>query len=101
VPDPEDVDLSKLSEPEEIRIIKHLNSFPSVVAESALALEPHRITYYLTDLAGMLHSYYNRFRFINEDDTELTRARLCMAQACKNIIGTGLGLAGVSAPERM
>jgi arginyl-tRNA synthetase len=97
---PEKARVSMLTEPEEIRIIKHVNAFPSVVSESALALEPHRITYFLTELASLIHSYYNKFRFVS-DDIELTMARLLMADVCKKVLKQGLELAGVSAPEKM
>jgi len=95
-----DVTLSKLETAEEMSIIKFLESFPVVVEGSALNFEPHRIAYYLQELAGLFHSFYNRNRVIGED-AELSAARLfllkCTAQTLKN----GLLLLGVSAPERM
>ncbi len=96
----EDVDLSKLQDPEEMKILKLLAGFPDMVAQSALALEPHRISYYLTELAGLLHKYYTKHRFIG-DDPEVTQARLLLADVIKTVLKNGLGLLGVSAPEKM
>jgi len=94
------ISLSKLDTPEEMSLIKFLDTFPEVVEGSALHFEPHRITYYLQELAGLFHSFYNKNRVIGED-AELSAARLfllkCTAQTLKN----GLLLLGVSAPERM
>jgi len=94
------ISLAKLETAEEMALIKFLDSFPETVEGSALNFEPHRITYYLQELAGLFHSFYNRNRVIG-DDAELSAARLfllkCTAQTLKN----GLLLLGVSAPERM
>ena len=94
------VDTSRLEAPEEIKLMKVLAEFPIVVSGAADALEPHRVSYYLTELASLLHSYYTKYRFI-EDDAELCRARLLLAQAVKNVFAAGLDLLGVSAPEKM
>ncbi|WP_179944516.1 arginine--tRNA ligase [Geobacter pickeringii] len=92
--------LERLGTPEEMAIVKLLASFPEVVEGAALAFEPHRITYYLQELAGSFHSFYNKNRVITED-VELAGVRLhllaCVARTLKN----GLGLLGVSAPEKM
>ena len=99
-PDPADVSLCRLETAEEMIIVKELAAFPEVVEGSALNFEPHRITYYLQELAGQFHSFYNKNRVITED-SELTGARLylltCVAVTLKN----GLSLLGVSAPEKM
>ncbi len=100
IEDPNNVDVTKLSQVEEIEILKHLSSFPDVIEESAKNLEPHHISYYLTDLAGLLHTYYAKHRFIS-DDIELTKARLLIAMAIKITIAKGLELLGVNAPEKM
>ncbi len=94
------VNVSLLTAPEELKLMKMLSEFPVVVGQAAEALEPHRVSYYLTDLASMLHSYYTRYRFI-EDDVDLSRARLLLARAMRNVFAAGLDLLGVSAPERM
>ena len=94
------ISLEKLATNEEMAIIKMLNTFPEIVAGSALNFEPHRITYFLQELAGQFHSFYNRNRVIGED-YELSVARLfllkCTAQTLKN----ALTILGISAPERM
>ncbi len=97
---PESVNLSLVDDPEEMKILKFLAVFPETVAKSAGALEPHRISYYLTELAGMLHKYYTTHRFIG-DDPELTQARLLLAQVVKTVLRNGLALLGVTAPEKM
>jgi arginyl-tRNA synthetase len=89
-----------LSQGEEIALMKALARYPEVVQESALNLAPHRITYYLMDLASLFHTYYNKHRVLS-DDTALTAARLALIQAVQKVIRNGLGLLGVSAPEQM
>jgi arginyl-tRNA synthetase len=92
--------LERLSLPEELTILKLLATYPDVVEAAALHLEPHRITYFLTELAGQLHSYYYKHRFIS-DDEELTQARLLLVQGIKAILDHGLALLGVESPESM
>ncbi len=95
-----EIDLRKLESQEELAIIKTLSVFTEIVEGSALNFEPHRITYFLQELAGQFHSFYNKNRVIGEDP-ELTIARLfllkCIAQTLKN----ALSILGISAPERM
>ncbi len=97
---PGQVDLSLLKDPEEIRLLKLVAAFPETVASSATALEPHRISYYLTELAGLLHKYYTTHRFIG-DDPGTTQARLLLAAVIKTVLKNGLYLLGVNAPEKM
>lgn len=97
---PEGYDPSLLATPEDLRLLKLLDFFPQMVEEAAEALEPHRITYYLLDLAEALHDYYTKHRFISEN-RDLSRARLALARAVKQVLLNGLNLLGVSAPERM
>jgi arginyl-tRNA synthetase len=85
---------------EEENLIEKAAHFPTIISEAARQREPHRLTGYLLDMAGMFHSYYNRRRFI-DDDPELSQARLAMAQGIKYVLGHGLVLLGVSAPEHM
>jgi arginyl-tRNA synthetase len=92
--------LSRLNLPEEMALIKELSLFPEVVENSARFLEPHRITYYLTQLASTFHGYYNHHRMIQEN-TDLARARLYLALAVRIVLRNGLELLGVSAPEKM
>jgi len=92
--------ISVLSEPEEIQILKILASYPDVVRSGAELLEPHRITYFLMNLAAAFHSYYNKHRVLS-DDSAVTKGRLCLVLAIKKVIRNGLKLLGVSAPEKM
>jgi arginyl-tRNA synthetase len=91
---------ARLIEPEEIRLIKLMGRYPEVVEKSALSMEPHRITFFLMDLAAAFHAYYNRHRVLGEDP-DLSRARLLLVTAIQMVIRNGLTLLGVSAPERM
>jgi len=92
--------VSRLSETEELAIIKNLLAFPALVTSAARDLEPHRLIFYLLDLAAMFHSYYNKYRIISED-LELSRARLLFAAAIRVVIRNGLSMIGVAAPEKM
>ncbi len=94
------IPLDKLDSSEEMSLIKLLGQFPEVVEGSALNFEPHRITYYLQELAGLFHSFYNKHRVIGEDP-ELSAARLLLLKCTAQTLKNGLTLLGVSAPERM
>jgi len=96
----DDEAISLLKEPEEIRLIKRLSSFPEVISTSAKHMEPHRITYYLMDLASHFHAYYNKHRVLT-DEMKITKGRLYLVLAVKKIIRNGLILLGVSAPKKM
>ncbi len=92
--------LSILSFPEEVRLMKAVARFPDVVSESAKMREPHRIAFYLIEVADQFHAFYQRHRFLGETP-ERTQARLALALAVKTVVGSGLSLIGVAAPERM
>lgn len=92
--------LSALTLPEEVGLVKMVARFPDVVGEAARLLEPHRIPFYLLDLARGFHAFYHNHRFLGETP-ERTQARLALALAVKNVVATGLDLIGVAAPERM
>jgi len=94
------VDFTLLILDEELALAKLLARFPETVAGAAEQLEPHRLVYYLQDLAAQFHSYYNRHRVI-VDDLQTTRARLYLVNAIKTVLGNALQLLGVSAPEKM
>ena len=89
--------------PEEIALIKLMARYPEVVIQSARLLEPHRIPFYLKELAGAFHAYYHdrKKHQVVGDDQELSMARLYLVSALRTIIKNGLALMGVSAPERM
>ena len=93
-------DVSPLVEPEEIALVRSLDSFPDVVEGAAASLEPHRVVFFAQRLAGEFHRYYSRHRCVTEDEA-LTRARLLLVTAVQQVIRRALGLVGVSAPERM
>jgi arginyl-tRNA synthetase len=95
-----DVDLSPLGAAEEQALIKRLLEYPNLVAAAARALEPHRIAYWLTELAGIFHPYYKNHRVL-QDDRRLMLARLALCTAVGRVIANGLALLGVSAPETM
>jgi arginyl-tRNA synthetase len=93
-------EVERLELPEELDLVKQVALFGEILEESVRELEPHRIVFYLLELAGAFHRYYNRFRVISEDES-LTRARLLLIQTVQKVIGRGLGLLGVEAPARM
>jgi len=99
-PAPGDAALELLTEKEELEIIKTLASFPEIVEGSASTMEPHRIAFFLQDLAIAFHSYYNKTRVI-VDDVELSKARLYLVCAAKIVVRNALDLLGVKAPEKM
>jgi arginyl-tRNA synthetase len=93
-------DLSRLALTEELALVKRLLQFPGLVAGAARALEPHRVAYWLGELAGAFHPYYKAHRVLG-DDRGLALARLALAAAVGQVIENGLALLGVSAPEAM
>jgi len=128
VPPTGTVDWSVLGSPDDLDLIKPLAEYPALLEASAQALEPHRLTYYLQDLAARLHAYYYKHRILppaleSEVDSQdhlkptvpeaeqgrqgemlvpaLTAARLCLFRSVQTVIRNGLGILGVAAPERM
>ena len=93
-------DLSMLTNADELRIMKKVLLYTIVFEGAASSYEPHRITFYLQELAGMFHPYYNRQRIIT-DDLPLTRARLALCRAVGVTIREGLHILGISIPEKM
>ena len=92
--------LDKLILADEMNMLKALASFPELVESAALDLSPHRIIFFLMELAGQFHSYYNRHLVIS-DDPELTQARLWLAESLRIVFHNGLRMVGLSAPESM
>ena len=92
--------IKMLQEPEEINLIKAMIRYPEVVEDSAKFMEPHRITFYLMDLASSFHAYYNKHRVLT-DDKLLSKGRLYLVLAVQKVIRNGLTLLGVSAPDKM
>ncbi|MGH7896795.1 MAG: arginine--tRNA ligase, partial [Candidatus Binatia bacterium] len=97
-----DLPLDRLTQDDEMTLIRRVAEFPDLVAEAAAALEPHRVTFYLLELAAAFHAYYNRRenRVVSED-CELTSARLALVESVGQVVRSGLGLLGVNAPQRM
>ncbi|MBQ3033263.1 MAG: arginine--tRNA ligase [Deferribacterales bacterium] len=94
------IGLERLTGESETGLIKEMLRLKYVTEKAAIHLEPHRIAYYLQELAGAFHSYYYANQIISSD-TELTNARLTLCEAAAITIRHGLALLGVSAPERM
>ncbi len=97
----QDIDVSRLTEPEELGLIKKLCLYPMIFEAAALAYEPHRITFYLQELAGLFHSYYRKHRILVEDDRDQALARMTLARAVEIVLYEGLTILGVRAPEEM
>ncbi len=95
-----DVDLSPLVAPREASLLARLAEFPEMLAKAADEMAPHQVAFYLRDLAGELHSYYNAERVL-VDDEALKLARLALLLATRQVLRNGLQLIGVSAPARM
>lgn len=97
---PADGPASPLTAPEEIALVRKLSTFPEVVRGAAAALEPHRIPSYLVETAAEFHRYYHACRVVG-DDAALSRHRLRVCAATRQVLRNGLALMGVSAPERL
>jgi arginyl-tRNA synthetase len=95
-----DADLSPLTSPYEAALLRRLTDFPEELALAARELAPHRVTFYLKELAGEFHSYYNAEQFL-VDDPVLRRARLALVVATGQVVRSGLAVLGVGAPEKM
>jgi arginyl-tRNA synthetase len=93
-------DIAVLDTPEELQLIKLLAALPDTVEDSAQNFEPHRMTNYLSELAGCFHGFYNKNRVIT-DDPALTRARLYLLKRTAQTLKNALAILGISAPERM
>ena len=97
---PQGADLGLLAEPEEFALLKSLAAYPQLVAGAAADLAPHRVIFYLMELAAEFHGFYNRHKVLT-DDRELTLARLCLCGGLKRVFRNGLHLVGLTAPESM
>jgi arginyl-tRNA synthetase len=95
-----DVDISLLVEPEELKLLKSMAAFPAMIEDAATGLAPHRVIFFLMELAGQFHSYYNRHKVIT-DATGLSQSRLCLMEALQVVFQNGLRIVGLTAPEEM
>jgi len=100
VPRLAEVEPARLQLPDEIELIKAITRFPGLIAGAAETLEPHRLTFYLNDLAASFHSYYNKNKVLS-DDLALSGARLFLVTAILAVLRNALKILGVSAPETM
>jgi len=110
-----EADLTVLTDPDELALIRKLSAFPEVLESSALAFEPHRLTYYLQQLAALLHTFYNKHRILppaadletgevpmaEEIAPKTTAARLVLMRSVQQVVKNGLTVLGISAPEQM
>ena len=100
-------DLALLATPEEIEIIRTLGSWPRQVAAAARAHEPHRLAFYLHELAAQFHAFWGRgkedpgLRFVNQGDPKITLARLALVDGVRRVLSNGLELLGVTAPQEL
>jgi len=94
------VDPAVLTDPREVELVKQLGRFPDVVRRAAEALEPHRVTNYLEELARAAHLWYHHCRVLGEPEA-IQRARLALARAAQIVLANALTVLGLSAPERM
>jgi arginyl-tRNA synthetase len=106
-PQLEGADLSILGDEAEMDIIHRIAQFPRMIEAAAEAHEPHRVAFYLYDLASAFHSLWNKgkdlpqLRFVNLTDKESTQARLALVHALKGVLASGLAILGVTAPDEM
>jgi arginyl-tRNA synthetase len=105
--DPAGAPLWLLEDPGERGLAVLLGRWPQVVAGAADAAEPHRVAFYLHDLAAALHTQWNRgkddpmLRFVNSEARDLTVARLALVESVRSVLAEGLSALGVNAPEEM
>jgi arginyl-tRNA synthetase len=92
--------LDKLTESHEQSLMTTLSKFKELVENAALNHEPHQLAHYLRDLANDFHTYYNAHQFI-VDDEAIRNSRIALITVTKQVLQNGLGLLGVSAPEKM
>jgi arginyl-tRNA synthetase len=105
--EPAATDLTRLSDPAELALMRQIALYPRVVEAASAAHEPHRIAFYLFDLASEFHSLWTlgnsapHLRFIIQNDRELTVARLVLVQGAVTVLASGLAMLGVGAPNEM
>src|SRR5262249_34689853 len=100
-------DLSKLSDPAELALMRQIALYPRIVTAAAAAHEPHRIAFYLFNLASEFHALWTQgnasphLRFIIQSERRVTEARLVLVQGVAAVLASGLALLGVEAPNEM
>jgi arginyl-tRNA synthetase len=98
---PPDYVRALLTEPQETALLRQLALWPEEVAAAARLLEPHRLTSYVTELAGLYHSFYNHCRVLQAETEDLRAARVALVQGTRLVLAGALGILGVTAPESM
>lgn len=96
-----DLDGKNLSKESETSLLKHLAAFPETVNNAAMERAPYRITNYIHDLAEKIHAFYSECRVIDRDELNVTKSRLALCYACKQVMKNALSLVGVDAPQHM
>lgn len=99
--DVSEFDASLLTTEKEVDLLKHLGALPQVITDAAEKEAPYRMTQYAFELATLLHSFYNAEKVIDEENTELTKARIALMQAVKITIANVANIIGINAPESM
>ncbi|AMJ63534.1 arginine--tRNA ligase [Bosea sp. PAMC 26642] len=100
-------DLARLTDEAEIGIVKMIAAYPRMIEGAAAAHEPHRVAFFVHELASAFHSLWNKgkdspqLRFVNQTDRESTLARLAFVHSVRSVLASGLAVAGVAAPEEM
>jgi len=98
---------ASLTDEGELGLVRKLAEYPRLIESAALSLEPHRLAFYLYDLASAFHGHWNRgtdnpdLRFVKVNDRQLTHARLGLVQAVSDVLTSGLTLIGADAPTEM
>jgi arginyl-tRNA synthetase len=99
--------VERLTDPAELDLLRRLALYPRAIEGAAVAHEPHRIAFYLYDLASEFHALWTRgrdlpyLRFIINNDAEITKARLALVQGVVSVLASGLAVLGVHAPDEM
>jgi len=93
--------LARLDTPEDLDLMRLMEQYPDTLANAAQTLSPHVVSFYLRELAGLLHRYYSANPVLAASDEDLMRARMLMLAAVAEVVRSGLELLGVSAPEKM
>jgi arginyl-tRNA synthetase len=103
LPGPDGFRAERLGLPEELELVRKLGQLPEVVEQAARGREPHHLAYYLREVAGLWNPYLQDgvAHRVLSDDAELTDARLALVQGVRVVLGNGLALLGVGAPEQM
>ena len=98
---PADVDLSVLTAPEELALMRKMSEFGDLIALAARDRAPFRLTHYAQDLASLYHQFYTNCKILKADDEGLKKARLALCDAVRVVLEQTLGILGISAPQRM